>query len=87
MGNLADQNYNSSSDGDDENDLAKQEERKSISGGSATYNERNLSSLPEMWNHTDSKRSDGYFIFGAPKTSGEALQPIPVSKMSNAELH
>ena len=28
-------------------------------------------SLPDMWNATDAKRGDGYFIFGAPpKKSG-----------------
>ena len=41
-----------------------------------------------MWNQTDAKRGDGYFIFGAPPKSaaGGEKQQIPVSKMNNAEL-
>lgn len=80
-GGHPDQNYNSFSDAED---LDKIEEIKRSdshkSGGPPA-------SLPDMWNQTEAKRGDGYFIFGAPpKTSGGAQQQVPVSKLTNADL-
>ena len=63
------QNYDLSEEEDTSEQLRNQEESKSLeasNGGDS--NSRNQ--LPDMWNHTEAKHGDGYFIFGAhPKTS------------------
>ena len=47
------------------------EESKGTSGTIPGKSSGPATPLPDMWNHTDGKRGDGYLIFGAPpKTSG-----------------
>ena len=67
---VADHNYDSMSVGEDDEDLKDTEESKELALGQRSASLA-ADSLPDMWNQTDAKRGDGYFIFGAPpKKSG-----------------
>jgi len=78
MAGQNDQNYSNNDSSDDEHSrlgnqhsmhMEPQEETKGEPGMSKNQSAGKDTVLPDMWNRTDGKKGDGYFIFGAPQKS------------------
>lgn len=81
MAGQNDHNYSNNDSSDEEHHrlsnqhsmgMEPQEENKGMSKTQQSQGKDTV--LPDMWNRTDGKKGDGYFIFGAPPKSSNQVQ-------------